>query len=157
MRFASNCGTGSRLPHFRAEAKGASGRTARYARAIGEQPNLIFQVPRGSEIERQLRSEPPLVFPSNEVLVETGPTDDQGNLEALAGETVLSVPSFAELARQAEELKRVLRRAGTGTEPLVVVVGAAEVLQDQEATAVVEAARDAPRPVFVRVIRPSET
>lgn len=90
------------------------------------------------------------------MLVETGPTDERGNLEALAGEAVLSVPSFEELERHADELRHLLRRAGAGTQPLVIVVGAAEEIADQLATAVVDAGRDAPRPVFVRVIRPSE-
>jgi hypothetical protein len=117
---------------------------------------VIFQVPRGSAIERQLREEPPQVFRGDAVLVETGPTDAQGNLEGLAGQTVLSVPSFSELERQVDELRHVLRQAGTGTQPLVVVVGAAEEIEERLATAVVDAARDAPRPVFVRVIRPSE-
>jgi hypothetical protein len=90
------------------------------------------------------------------VLVEAGPTDEQGNLEALAGQTVLSVPSFDGLERQADELRHVLQQAGTGTQPLVIVVGAAEEIEDKQATALVDAARDAPRPVFVRVIRPSE-
>ncbi len=60
------------------------------------------------------------------MLIETGPTDEQGNLEALAGETVLAVPSFQELERQADGIAHVLRLAGTGTQPLVIVVGAAE-------------------------------
>ena len=89
-------------------------------------------------------------------MVQTGPTDEQGNLEALAGETVLSVPSFEELERQSDALRHLLGQAGTGTEPLVIVIGAAEVIGDQLASAVVDAARHAPRPVFVRVIRPSE-
>ena len=126
-----------------------------YARSIS-QPNLIFQLPRGSAIERQLRDEPPPALRGDDVLIETGPTDEQGNLEALAGETVLSVPSFEELERQAGELRHVLRQAGTGSQPLVVVVGAAEEIGDQLAAVVADAARDAPRPVFVRVIRPSE-
>ena len=96
------------------------------------------------------------MFRETDVLVETGPTDEQGTLEALAGETVLSVPSFEELERQVDGLRHLLRQAGTGTQPLVIVVGAAEEIEDQVATAVVAAARDAPRPVFVRVIRPSE-
>jgi hypothetical protein len=117
---------------------------------------VIFQVPRGSAIERQLRDEPPQVFRDDSVLVQTGPTDEQGNLEELAGQTVLSVPSFSELERHVDELRHVLRQAGTGTQPLVVVVGAAEEIEERLATAVIDAARDAPRPVFVRVIRPSE-
>lgn len=83
------------------------------------------------------------------------PADERGSLEALPGLTVLSVPSFGELERQLDELRHVLRQAA-GTEPLVVVVGAAEEIEERLATAVVDAARDAPRPVFVRVIRPSE-
>ena len=119
-------------------------------------PKVIFQVPRGSAIERQLRDHPPQVFRGTDVLLETGPTDEQGTLEALAGETVLSVPSFEELERQVDGLRHLLRQAGTGTQPLVIVVGAAEEIADQLATAVVDAARDAPRTVFVRVTRPSE-
>ncbi len=126
-----------------------------YARLI-MQPNVIFQVPAGSAIERQLRDEPPAVFGGDDLLVETGPTDEQGNLEALAGQTVLSVPSFEELERHLDGLQHLLRQAGTGTQPLVIVVGAAEEIEDRVATAVVDAGRDALRPVFVRVIRPSE-
>jgi hypothetical protein len=117
---------------------------------------LIFQVPRGSAIERQLRDEPPPALRGDGVLIETGPTDEQGNLEALPGETVLSVPSLEELERHTDELRHVLRKAGTGAQPLVVLIGAAEEIEDQLATAVVAVARDAPRPVFIRVIRPSE-
>ncbi len=117
---------------------------------------VIFQVPRGSAIERQLREDPPPVFREDAVLVETGPTDEQGNLEALAGETVISVPSFELLEQQVDQLRHTLRQAGTGTQPLVIVVGAAEQINDGLATAVVEAARDGPRPVLIRVIRPSE-
>jgi hypothetical protein len=96
------------------------------------------------------------VFRGDDVLVETGPTDERGNLEQMAGEPALSVPSFEELERQVDGLRHVLRQAGTGTQPLVIVVGAAEQIEDELATAVVDAARDAPRAVFVRVIRPSE-
>jgi hypothetical protein len=96
------------------------------------------------------------VLRGDDVLVETGPTDKRGNLEQMAGEPILSVPSFEALERQADGLRHVLRQAGTGTQPLVIVVGAAEQIEDQLATAVVDAARDAPRAVFVRVIRPSE-
>lgn len=92
----------------------------------------------------------------DDVLVQTGPTDDDGNLEQLPGEVVLSVPAPAELLRQAAELRRVLRMPGTGTAPLVIVVEAAEELQEDQAALVVETARRAPRPVILRVVRPSE-
>ena len=92
----------------------------------------------------------------HEVVVQTAATDDEGNLEALAGEVVLSVLAPEELARHADEVQRVVRQAGTGTAPLVIVVEAAEELQDHQVAPVVEAAQHAPRPVILRIIRPSE-
>jgi hypothetical protein len=52
-------------------------------------------------------------------------------------------------------LQRVVRQAGTGSSPLVITVEAAEELEDDEAQAIVEAAHHAPRPVILRIIRPS--
>jgi hypothetical protein len=43
--------------------------------------------------------------------------------------------------------------AGTGTEPLVVVVEAAEELREDELATVVEAAERAPRAVILRILR----
>jgi hypothetical protein len=123
---------------------------------MAEQPTLIIQVPRGSAIERQLRVDPPAAIRGHDVLVQTAPTDDEGNVEALAGEVVLSVPAPEELVRHADEVKRVLRQPGTGTAPLVIVVEAAEELQDDQAAPVVQAALVAPRPVILRIMRPSE-
>ncbi len=123
---------------------------------MADEPALIVQVPRGSAIERQLRDHPPSVLASDDVLVQTGPTDGEGNLEEMAGKVVLSVPSPEELARHADDVERVLRDAGTGTAPLVIVVEAAEELEDDEVKPVLAAARRAPRPVILRVIRPSE-
>jgi hypothetical protein len=57
------------------------------------QPSLIIQVPRGSAIESQLRNHPPAAVSADHVLIQTGPTDDRGNLEAMGGEVVLSYPS----------------------------------------------------------------
>jgi hypothetical protein len=123
---------------------------------VAEQPVVIIQVPRGSAIERQLRVAPPPAISGHDVLVQTAPTDDEGNLEELPGEVVLSLPAPAELLRQADEVQRVLRRPGTGAAPLVIVIEAAEELQEDQAALVVEAARHAPRPVILRVVRPSE-
>jgi hypothetical protein len=115
-------------------------------------------VPRGSAVEQQLREDPPAVLDQFGVLVQTGVTDAHGVLEPpTGGETVLSVPSPEELARQAEDVHRVLREAGTGTEPLVVVIQAAEALLQEELAPLIEAAARGSRPVIVRVIRPSET
>jgi hypothetical protein len=119
-------------------------------------PTLIIQVPRGSAIERQLEADPPAAIRGHDVLVQAAPTDDEGNLEALAGEVVLSVPAPEELVRQADEVQRVLRNAGTGTAPLVIVLEAAEELRDDQAAPVVQAAQRAPRLVILRIMRPSE-
>jgi hypothetical protein len=52
---------------------------------------LIVQVPSGSAIDRQLRNRPPSPLKGEDVLVQAGPTDDEGNLEEMAGQVVLSV------------------------------------------------------------------
>jgi hypothetical protein len=66
---------------------------------------------------------------------------------------MLSLPSPEALARDADEVRRVIAHAGTGVEPLVVVVEAAEELRDDELAAVVEATGHASRPVILRVLR----
>jgi hypothetical protein len=120
------------------------------------QPSLIIQVPRGSAIEAQLRSQPPAAVNADHVLVQTGPTDDRSNLEAMAGEVVLSYPSPEELTRHGDDVQRVVRLAGTGSAPVVVGVDAAEELREDQAALVVAAARHAPRTVILRFMRPSE-
>jgi hypothetical protein len=121
-----------------------------------EQAALIIQVPRGSAIERQLHDQPPASLRAEDVVVQTGSTDASGVLEEGGGEVVLALPAPEELRRQAAELSRILDQAGTGTSPLVVVIEAGEELVDQEAAPLIEAARKAPRPVILRIVRPSE-
>jgi hypothetical protein len=88
------------------------------------------------------------------VVVEHGETDEQGALVApAAGEVVLSVPSPETLSREPSEVARVLDKAGTGTQPLVIVIEAAEELREEELAAVVTAAARSSRPVILRVIR----
>jgi hypothetical protein len=115
---------------------------------------LVIQVPSGSPVERQLDMDPPASLAAGEVVVESVAPDDDGNLDPpVDGEIVLSVPSPETLAREADEVRRVIDGAGTGVEPLVVVIEVAEELRDDELNAVLEAAPRAPRPVIVRVIR----
>ena len=119
-----------------------------------DQPRLIVQLPRGGAVDRQLRSQPPESVASGEVVVDVGPTDAKGQLEPpAAGQVVLSVPSPETLAREAGEVRRVITQAGTGVEPLVVVVEAAEELREDELAAVLEAAEHTSRPVIMRIIR----
>jgi hypothetical protein len=116
-------------------------------------PELVIQVPRGSAVQRQLAEQPPAGVASGEAVVETAATDAEGNLEALAaGEIVLSVPS-PEALRDADEVHRVIADAGTGVEPLVIVVEAAEELRDDELAAVLGATGHTSRAVILRIIR----
>ena len=118
------------------------------------EPRVIIQVPRGGALERRLRTQPPTSVAGDEVVVEIGPTDTEGNLEALAaGEVVLSVPSPEALAREAGEVRRVIANAGTGEEPLVLVVETAEELRDEELAPVLDAAGHTSRAVILRIIR----
>jgi len=118
------------------------------------EPNLILQVPRGSVVERRLGAHAPASVAGGEVVVESGPTDPEGNLEAIAaGQIVMSVLSPEALRREAGEVRRVIEQAGTGVEPLVVVVEAAEELREDELSAVLDAARHTRRAVILRVIR----
>jgi hypothetical protein len=118
------------------------------------EPALILQVPNGSRVEVQLAADPPAAVSDRDVVVEIGATDSEGVLESPpAGEVVLSVPSPQTFRREPEELHRVLAHPGTGTEPLVVVVEAAEELTDSDLRLVLDAARQSPRPVILRVIR----
>jgi hypothetical protein len=121
---------------------------------MAHEPSLIVQVPRGSAVQRQLQDQPPSGVAGGEVVVEAGPTDPEGNLEAeAAGEVVLSLPSPEALAREADEVRRVIARAGTGVEPLVVVIEAAEELRDEELAPALAATAHTSRPVILRVIR----
>jgi hypothetical protein len=115
---------------------------------------LIVQVPRGGAVDRQLSAEPPPSVIDGAIVVEAEPPDAQGHLEPpAAGQVVLSVPSPETLARETDEVHRVLAGAGTGVEPLVVVVEAADELREEELGAVVAAAERAPRAVILRVLR----
>jgi hypothetical protein len=122
---------------------------------VVQETTLIIEIPRGGAVERQLRGkDAPQPVASGEVVVEIGPTDADGNLEpSTIGQVVLSVPSPETLKREAIEVSRVIRQAGRGVEPIVVVVEAAEELREDELAAVLDAARHSSRPVIVRVIR----
>ena len=106
---------------------------------MATEPALIVQVPRGGAVDRQLEASPPAG------VVVSG--------LATGGEVVLSVPSPETLERERDEVRRVIAQAGTGTEPLVVEVEAAEELREEELAAVVEAAEHSPRAVILRVLR----
>jgi len=135
---------------------GLSTRAEGYSGPVADDPALIIQVPRGSAIERQLHDRPPASVRTDDVVVQTGPTDARGVLEEMAGDVVLALPAPQELGRHPAEVRRVLDQSGSGTAPLVVVIQAGEELLEEEAAPLVDAARSAHRPVILRIIRPSE-
>jgi hypothetical protein len=117
-------------------------------------PSLIVQTARGGAVEEQLRREPPASVGDGEVVVEALASDAEGRLDAPEeGEVVMSVLSPEALMRERDELARTIERAATGTQPLVVVVEAAEELREEELAAVLEPARRSRRPVILRVER----
>jgi hypothetical protein len=125
----------------------ASGGHAGDARVsnLAHHPRLIIQLARGGAVDRQLGELALDSVASGEVVIDHSPTDAHGYLEPpAAGKVVLSVPSPEGLAREAGEVRRVIARAGTGVDPLVVVVEAAEVLREDELGAILEAADTLP-------------
>jgi hypothetical protein len=121
---------------------------------MASEPALIIQVPRGGTVERALGVDPPQAVADGEVVVTTGPADADGRLEPpQTGDVVLSVPSPEALQREPDEVRRVIQRAGTGAEPLVVEVEGAEELRDEEIAAVVAAAEHTSRAVILRILR----
>ena len=118
------------------------------------EPRLIIELPRGGALERQLERDGLEAIAAGRWSSRPGPTDEQGNLEAAAaGQVVLSVPSPEALPPPGRGRGRVIRAAGTGEEPLVISVGAAEELRDQEIAALLDAAGHARRPVILRIER----
>jgi hypothetical protein len=116
-------------------------------------PKLIVEVPQGGAVQRQLTAAELPSITGGEVVVAAGPTDADGRLEAAAaGQIVLSVPSPAGLSRDPDSVRRVIGEAGTGTEPLVIVVEAAEELLEEELSPVLAAAGHTSRAVILRVI-----
>jgi hypothetical protein len=125
-------------------------RSPRSIRAMPDSPRVIIQVPRGSAVEQALRSSE---LPGDVVTI-AGPADAEANLEPpAAGEVVMSVASPEALAREPDEVRRVIAGAGRGAEPLVVVVEAAEEIRSDELAAVLAAAGHTSRGVILRVLR----
>jgi hypothetical protein len=116
-------------------------------------PELIIQVPHGSALERRLHESPPSILAGRDVLVQAAPTDPEGVVEAmLGGEVVLSMPAPEGLAREADQVRRVLTQSGTGAAPLLIVIDAAEELRDEQLAPVLDGAPYS-RPVILRIIR----
>ena len=113
---------------------------------------LIVQVIENGAVAEQRRRDAPAAVRGGDVVVEELASDAAGRLDApAAGEVVMSVLSPEALVRDRDELHRAIEGAGEGTEPLVVVVEAAEELREDELDAVLAAARRSRRAVILRV------
>jgi hypothetical protein len=120
---------------------------------MADDVELIVQLPRDGAVDRQLREDPPQSVTSGQVVIERLPADAQGRLEPpQVGEVVLSVLSPETLSREADQVRRVIEQAAADSEPLVVLVQAAEELRDDELAAVLEAAAHTRRAVLLRVL-----
>jgi hypothetical protein len=114
---------------------------------------LIVQVTRGGAVDRQLAQDRPASIAGGDAVVDAHAPDSSGRLDPPdVGQLVLSVPSPETLAREPDEVRRVIDRAGAGPEPLVVVVEAAEQLREDELSVVLDAARHTSRNVILRVM-----
>ena len=114
---------------------------------------VIVQVPRDGEVARQLASAPPPSVERGDVVIEHSTTDSEGRLEAVqAGQALLTLPSPEAIERQADDVRRVIGQAGTGVEPIVLVIESGEELTEEQLQVVLGAAVHAPRAVIVRVI-----
>ena len=110
---------------------------------------LIIQVARGGAVARQFERD----RPGADIAIDTRPADENGRIEPPdVGQIVLSVPSPETLSREPEEVRRAIHAAGSGAEPLVVVVEAAEELRDDELAPVLDAADRTSRAVILRVV-----
>ena len=127
--------------------------SCRYRWPMQDAP-LIVQLPRGGELERELRADPLPSVISGAVVLEVLDADEGGAIEAPdVGQVVLSLPSPEALPREAETVRRVVGDAGTGDQPLVVEVEVAEHLREEELAALLDAIERAPRPVILRAMR----
>ena len=112
---------------------------------VADDPRLIIQIPADGAVDRQFQTKPPASLAGPDVVVERGPADAEGVLEPpVAGQVVLSLPSPEALRRDPGAVRAVIDDAGTSTEPIVVVIEAADELRDDE-VAVVRAAADRAR------------
>jgi hypothetical protein len=114
---------------------------------------LIVQVPRGGELDRKLSAQPPPSVAGGQVVVQAATTDAEGRLEAAqAGQALLSLPSPEALVRESATVRRVIGAAGTGVEPILLVLEAGEELTEGQLRVVLDGARHTSRAVILRIV-----
>lgn len=122
----------------------------RYAPRIDSDAAIVIEVAQDTALERRLRR---LASADAEVVIVGLAADPDGRLTApRRGQVVLSVASPEALPVHSDAIRRVVDRAGGGSEPLVIEVKELEALREEELRPVVEAARHARRGVILRVL-----
>jgi len=116
-------------------------------------PALIVQLPRGGEVDRNFRADPPPSVASGEVVLDHVAPGEDGRLEPPeAAEIVMSVPSPEALRREPDEVRDAIEQAPESDEPLMIIIEAAEYLREDELAVVLDAAAGTPRPLIVRIM-----
>src|ERR1700752_4748968 len=113
-----------------------------------DEPDLIVQLAHDSLTDRNLRAQPPPSLVSGRVVLDHVVPEVPGRLgPPEAGEVIMSVLSPEALRREPDQVRDVIRRAPEESEPLVILVEAAEELREDELTVVADAAARAHRRV----------
>lgn len=113
---------------------------------------VIVELATGGLVDRQLQADPPPAVADERVVLDRIAPDESGGLGPLeGGEVILSVLSPETLRREPEQVRDVVRHAERTDEPLVIVVGAAEELREEELRVVLDAAERADRLVILRI------
>jgi hypothetical protein len=121
-----------------------------------DEVDLIVQLPLGGTTDQNLRAEPPPSVRSGRVALDQVPPRADGRLApSETGEVILSVLSPEALTREPDQVRNVILGAPAVGEPLLILVEAAEQLREDELTVVADAAREAGRPVILRVMSDS--
>jgi hypothetical protein len=118
--------------------------------------DLIVQLAPGSLVDQNLRAQAPPSLVSGRVVLDHVEPDETGRLgPPEAGEIILSVLSPEALRREPEQIRDVIQSAPEESQPLVILVEAAEELREDELVVVADAAASAHRPVILRVMADS--
>ena len=114
---------------------------------------VIVQLAPGSEVDRQLSSDPPPSVASGAVVLEHEQPGPGGRLgPPTGGEVVLSVLSPEALTREPGEVDAAVTRPADPHQPPVVIIEAAEELREEELAVLTSAAARADRVTILRII-----
>jgi hypothetical protein len=120
---------------------------------MADDVELIVQLPADSELDRNLRADPPPSVTSGRVVLERLPADAEGRITPPeAGQVVASVLSPEGLISEAGQVAEAITGAAADHQPLVVLVQDAEHLREEELAALLAAAARSGQVVLLRVL-----